>query len=80
MDTRVTMELEISHDEVEKIIDKMSDLMGEYIQHLEKYDFTTWTKDEWRLFLKHGAECAVTNTLMKRIIVVPPYEVQHIPY
>lgn len=80
MDTRVTMELDLSDNDIDKIVDAMSEVMGKYIQGLEKYDFTTWSKDEWRYFLRHGAECAVANTLMKRIIVVPPYEVEHVPF
>lgn len=80
MDTRVTMELEISDADIDKIVDAMSETMGRYIQALEKYDFTTWSKDEWRYFLRNGAEAAIANTLMKRIIVVPPVEVEHVPF
>jgi len=80
MDTRVTMELDLSESDIDKIVDAMSESMGGYIQGLEKFDFTTWSKDEWRHFLRHGAETAIANTLMKRIIIVPPVEVEHVPF
>jgi hypothetical protein len=75
-----TIELNIDAKTRTQICDQMSDGMGGYIEALGKSDFADWTADEWQKFISVAFDVAATAVFMKRIVVVPPFVEEHIPF
>lgn len=75
---KATVQIELEGPERVRITDMMSTAMGSFIQATGKFDFTTWTAEEWQRFTDIAFDVCAPEVFLRRIVLVRPYE--EVPY
>jgi hypothetical protein len=79
MSLSATVTVDLNEAIRKDITDRMSAAMGSYVQSLGKTDFAYWAPEEWQQFLDVAFDVCAPAIFLKRVIVVPPYDVEYPP-
>lgn len=74
-----TVTIDLNEMARQEISDRMSMAMGSFVQHIGKSDIAHWSPEEWHQFLGVAFDVCASAVFLKRVIVVPPYDVEYAP-
>jgi hypothetical protein len=73
------IEIPLDGDARREISGRMSEAMGAFVEAVGDTDFSTWTAEQWDQFVSVAYDVCATTVFMKRILIVPPADVEFAP-
>lgn len=63
-----------------EITDKLSTAMGSFITAIGKPDLSTWSGEDWDNFMGVAFDVVAPAVFLKRLVLVPPFDTEKIPF